>query len=515
MFRHITLYLLAGILSVGESAYAGRLLDYIRAADLNDYALGLAFSAGQSPYLGGDSSAFAYPYLTSFRDSAFTDDWLLVREGDIGIRWVSESGWELGLVGRVQTQGLGTSDAPQLRGLEDRQWTLELAPMIGYRGWPLHIDFKTYIDILGRHSGLISQLSFSLPFEGSRGYFVPSVQAAHHDNDFTNYYYGVSAAEARPLRPEYQAGDATNAAVKVRWGYALTDKWLLAGSLGLEFQDSEISDSPIVSQDKLWSATVGLAYNSDIFQPRGSQRAGRKQARAEFRVGAFSDSIDTKVTRNSPSGGAGSEVDLEDLLGLADDKTILQLDAIFRFGDYHRLEVGYFELDRKGSATLQAPVTFGDEQFAASSTVNSSSESKLLRVGYAYSLVNDAQKEFGFMAGLHFSRFKTIISDPLTGQKAASNSATPLPVIGAHASIAVGRHASLGARAQLFRMDFDRYEGSLSYVTIDLQRRFGENFSFGLAYDYYAMNLDSNNEEINGALEIRHHGPTLFMSVGF
>jgi hypothetical protein len=64
-------------------------------------------------------------------------------------------------------------------------------------------------------------------------------------------------------------------------------------------------------------------------------------------------------------------------------------------------------------------------------------------------------------------------------------------------------------------MDFDRYEGSLSYVTIDLQRRFGENFSFGLAYDYYAMNLDSNNEEINGALEIRHHGPTLFMSVGF
>ena len=31
-------------------------------------------------------------------------------------------------------------------------------------------------------------------------------------------------------------------------------------------------------------------------------------------------------------------------------------------------------------------------------------------------------------------------------------------------------------------------EGSLYYLTLDLQRRFGENFSVGVAYNYYAMN---------------------------
>ena len=267
MFRHISICVLVGTLSLGESAFAGRLLDYVRNYDLNDYALGVSLSLGETPYAGADNSAFAYPYLTSFRDSAFTDDWILIREGNLGVRWVSEGGWELGLLGRVQTLGLGSSDAPELRGLEDRKWTLELAPMIGYRDWPVHVDLKTYFDILGRHNGVINQLSFSLPNDWNRGYIVPSVQAIQYNSDFTNYYYGVSASEAGPLRPIYQADHALNTALKIRWGYALTDKWLLSGSVGVEFLDSEISNSPLVSEDALWSGNIGVAYNSDIFQP--------------------------------------------------------------------------------------------------------------------------------------------------------------------------------------------------------------------------------------------------------
>ena len=79
------------------------MLDYIRATDLNDFALGLSVSGGQSPYAGADASFIVYPFLTSFEDSAFTDDWLVLREGDLGFRWVSEGGWEFGAAGRIQT----------------------------------------------------------------------------------------------------------------------------------------------------------------------------------------------------------------------------------------------------------------------------------------------------------------------------------------------------------------------------------------------------------------------------
>ena len=64
-------------------------------------------------------------------------------------------------------------------------------------------------------------------------------------------------------------------------------------------------------------------------------------------------------------------------------------------------------------------------------------------------------------------------------------------------------------------MDFHRYEGSLNYATLDWRRRFGNSFSAGLAYNYYALNLDSHDNDVRGTLEVRHHGPELFLAVGF
>ena len=80
------------------AAQAGPILDYIRNYDLNDYALGVAYSVSESPYQGVDSSGFAYPYLTSFRHNAFTNDWLILTGGDAGVRWVNDAGWVLGAV---------------------------------------------------------------------------------------------------------------------------------------------------------------------------------------------------------------------------------------------------------------------------------------------------------------------------------------------------------------------------------------------------------------------------------
>ncbi len=515
MVRNFWSVLLIGTLALGEEAAAGKLLDYIRAYDLNNYALGLSVSGSQSPYVGDDSWKIAYPYLTSFRDSAFTDDWLLIREGDLGFRWVSENGWELGAVGRVQTMGFGASDAPELEGLSDRQWTLEIAPMIGYRGWPVHINFKTYTEILNRHDGLISQLAVSLPLQRGRSFIIPSVELIHRNADYTNYYFGVTTAEARPSRPEYVAGSALNVALKVRWGYELSEKWLLSGSLGLEYLDSEIRNSPIVSKDKLWSARLGIAYNSDIFMPRESKRRGRHQARTEVRVAVFNDSIDTKIIIDGDPGFPGSEIDLEEMLGLSDNESILQMDAFFRIGEFHRIEIGYFDVARSGVATLQDSIMFGDELFVAGTTVNSSAETKILRLAYAYSLINDAQKELGFMAGVHYSTLRTEIFAPETGQHDATDSTVPLPVIGAHGSIAIGKQASLSARLQVFRMDFDRYKGLMNYASLEFQRRFGETFSIGVAYNFYGMKLDSRDDDLTGVIQVRHYGPVVFVSAGF
>ena len=456
---------LLALLAMANDASAQRLIDYIRNYDLNDYALGLSFSGSQNPYLGGENSIIAYPVLTSFRDSALTNDWLLIREGDLGIRWVSQSQWELGVVGRIQTLGFGTTDSPELAGLDDRQWGLEMGPIVGYRKWPVHINFKTYYEILGRHGGTISHLALSLPIEHARGYLVPQVEVISQSADYTNYYFGVAPHEARRFRPEYKPGSAFNRAMRVRWGWALADKWLLYGTVGLELLDEEITNSPIVDRDDIWSASIALAYNNDIFQPRITDTPPPEQPKFEFRVGAFLDNVDSRIVRDADNGRVGDEIDVENLLGLPEEETLLHAEALYRIGYFHRLEMGYLKSSRSGTTTLQRSIDFGDRTFPEGTTVDSRLETRVVRFAYAYSLINDPQKEIGVMGGVHLTEFDTIVADSVSGEREITNATTPLPVIGLHGGLSLGSRASLGARIQVFRMDFHRYEGSLNFAT--------------------------------------------------
>lgn len=505
---------LCGLL-ISEAALAGPVMDFIRSYDLNDYSLGVAVTATENPYVGGETSVFAYPYLTSFRDASFTRDWLLISEGDVGLRLVTKNDWEFGVVGRVQTLGLGNADAPELRGLDGRNWTIEVAPMIGYRGWPVHARFKTYFETLGRHSGTTSSFILSLPREFERGFIVPSVRAVYRSSDYTNYYFGVAPDEARPTRPEYQAGASLSTDARVRWGYALTEKWLLTGSLGIEFLGPEISDSPIVGKDKIWTANVSLAYDSDIFQPRISDLGGKRQPKLEIRMSAFSNSADANVIRDAVDGSPGDQIDLKTELGVSDNETVAQFDAIYRFNDFHRMEIGYHELARNGAATLGRDVRFGDTTFANGTTVNTRFESELLRFSYAYSLMNDSQKELGVMAGVHISDGIVDIESETTGERERSEVSTPLPVVGLHGSVELGAKSSLGARVQMFAMEFDRVEGWMLYMMLEWQRRFTDSLSAGIAYNFYQTELDSTNSDSLGTLKTRHQGPVLFISANF
>ncbi|MGI9260395.1 MAG: MipA/OmpV family protein [Woeseiaceae bacterium] len=503
-----------GILIAGN-ANAGSLLDYIRAYDLNDYALGLSVSASQSPYVGGENSLFGYPYLTSFRDSAFTDDWFLISEGNLGFRWVNDAGWELGLVGRMQTLGLGNSDADELRGLSDRNWSIEMAPMVGFRRWPVHLNLKTYWEVMGRHGGNISQFALSLPKEFERGYIVPSIEAYRRDADNAAYYFGVSAAEARPGRPEYEPGATTSFAAKVRWGYAITENWLLSGTVGIEYLGDEIKASPIVDKEETWSASLSLAYNSDLFQPRVANIGDKHQPKFEMRITAFADSADSKVVRDADDGTPGQEVDLEDLLGIPDSETIWMLDTFYRINAHHRIEVGYHEFSRTGNVTLGEDLRIGNSTFLAGTDLTSTFATELLRLAYGYSLMNDAQKELGVMAGVHVHSSVTDFVAQATGQHEHSDVSTPLPVVGLFGSVELGQHSTLAAKAQMFAMEFDRFEGILLYLNLEWQRRFGDHFSAGLAYNFYATDLESKDADANGTLQTRHHGPGIFFSASF
>jgi outer membrane protein len=444
-----------------------------------------------------------------------TDDWILIRDGGLGLRWVTDNHWELGVIGRIQTRGLGDLQNTDLLGISDKKWAVELGPTVTWRGWPIHVNWTTYAEPTDRHDGLTSEVALLWPTEWSRGYFVPSIAMKIQSDDYADYYYSVTPEEATPERSAYQAQANTTAEIKLRWGYAVSEKWLLTGTLTYEALGSEITDSPIIDEDHVWSAGLAFAYNADVFQSREYGGTTRFAERFEFRIGSFRDGIKTTVARDTVDGVPGFETDIEDILGASDTETVLQFDATMRLAHYHRLAVGYFEFGRDSTTTLEDDLEIGDTIFPAGTEVNTQVDFSALYAGYSYSLIRNTQLEIAVMAGIHFIDSKAEIRADSTDQRALSNASTPLPVIGLNASLALGEKALLSAKLQTFRTDYDRYEGSLNYATLDVQYRLGQNVSVGLGYNYYGMKLSSTEVNVNGHIKVRHQGPVAFFSIGY
>jgi len=492
------------MLSASPSALADNWFDFVREYDLNNHALGLALSTRQNIYKGSDNSSYLYPYLTSFRAAALTDDWIVVGEGDLGFRYVNKTGWTLGAVGRIQTTGLADNDL--LVDIEERKWTLEIAPAIGYRGWPVHVNLKTYFEVTDRHQGTISQLEFSYPRGWDGGYLVPAIEFIHQSSDYSDYYYSVGDTETAPGRPAYEAGSASNFAIKIQWGYALSHRWLLSGRIRLEYLDDEITDSPITDRDKIWSASLGLAYNANIFRPRINDNPPVSVPRMEFKISVLDDHIDTTLTADPGGSDPDIEAGLEDLLGLSDRETVSQFDFTLRFATYHRLEFSYGDIRQSGSTTINNSFNIRNNAFQEGITLKTKIDTRILRLSYGYSLMKDAQKELGITAGIHSTRLNTRLIVPETGQEVSFDNMPLLPVIGVFGSVRLGKHTSLSAEIQIFRMDFYRYDGSLNYLRLEWLRHFGI-FDLGLGYTYYSMNLDSHSDELRRSIEFRHRGP--------
>jgi hypothetical protein len=503
------------LLLVAPSAYAGSILDYIRDYDLNNYALGLAYSISESPYAGGENSGFAYPYLTSFRHNAFTDDWLILTGGDVGVRWVNDTGWVLGAVTRIRTEGTGTSLLDELADIDVRKWRVEAAPLIGWRGWPVHFELKWYNEIFSNFGGPTTEFRTSLPREHPWGWFVPSVTFVRNSAGYNRYYFGVSESEAGSNLEPYTPGSSTNIKVGLNAGYAINNRWLLSVTLNHEWLASEVTDSPIVARNTVWSGNIGIAYNNDIFRTPEYEGELFRAGGFEFRLGMYSNQSDSKIIQRPIDGSPPEEIDVEDVLGVNRRKSIIHFEGVYRFAHFHRLEIGHFQLGRDSDNTLLTDIRLGDEIFPEGTQINVEADLRVTKVAYGFSLMNDAQKELGILAGIHITNYEALVVAPDTGQRVETSINTPLPVIGAFGSVALGPKTDLSANLQLFRMEFDHYSGSLNTFYLGFAHYFTDTIGAGIGYNVYLMNLGSDGDDLRGTLKMRHHGPIVFASFNF
>lgn len=220
-------------------------------ATLAKWDLGLAVTARQSPFVGGDTQLSAKPVFAD--QSGF-----------------NIPGPSLSLLNSPNARyyiGVGLDEWDHERGnsaqLKDMH---ELDRAINLRvggAWKV-MNGVTLFDIaqdMTAHKGTQLKARYTFNPEPYQAIFRPYGEVQWLSDKVTDYYVGVNADEAKVGRPAYQADAAFAVKAGVELEQPLSPKLTLVGDAAVTAYDSQISDSPIIERSSVWSGALGLRYS--------------------------------------------------------------------------------------------------------------------------------------------------------------------------------------------------------------------------------------------------------------
>jgi len=177
-----------------------------------------------------------------------------------GIHLFSRDSIELNVMGRYRFTKLDPDRNAFFEGMDTRKQTVDGGLELRLRGRWGEANANYLTDTLNRHKGQSAEISYRYTFDRGRFSFSPFITWAWNDNKLTNYYYGVTEAEARPDRPEYTPGDSQWIGFGMNTAWWLSDRIQFFANLGFSGVDTVVSDSPLVAEDTQSAFFAGGTY---------------------------------------------------------------------------------------------------------------------------------------------------------------------------------------------------------------------------------------------------------------
>jgi outer membrane protein len=116
-------------------------------------------------------------------------------------------------------------------------------------------------DVLDRSGGTTARLTYIARISKDKLTVYPSIGFEFHDQDYNDYYYGVSAAESKRTGvAAYSSKNSLNPYINISANYDFNDKWAGFANQSLSYLPNEQYDSPMVDSRTDSTTTLGLLY---------------------------------------------------------------------------------------------------------------------------------------------------------------------------------------------------------------------------------------------------------------
>jgi len=218
------------------------------------WGLGLGVGMERKPYTGYDNKTQVLPLLF------FENKYVRVLGLGAEFKLTSAGPVSFALRLRYSPDGYRESDAPILAGMDKRKSALLAGGAATWRTGLGILSAEALGDVSGASKGSQFKLGYDKPFRLGRFNVTPHVAAVWLDRKTVDYYYGVTAAEARVGRAQYDGRSTGNTELGVRTGYALAPNQIVTLDVGTTLYGSGIKNSPLVDRSSQTSVRLGYVY---------------------------------------------------------------------------------------------------------------------------------------------------------------------------------------------------------------------------------------------------------------
>ncbi len=278
--------------------------------------------------------------------------------------------------------------------------------------------------------------------------------------------------------------------------------------------------APAVALLLLLGAPQGLAQSS-------ADWAAVKGMDERFRLdmGGFFQKFETTVRIDSATTGRGTEVNLEDDLGLDSNQANFRADGYWRFGRHGRLDFAYTAWNRKADRVIDRDITVGDTTYHAGAYVESQLKVTFAELYYGYSFWNTPKFEAGLQLGLTalFNKVRFEGNGTITGGGGSTGGSfstedrsltAPVPAIGAHVRYTLSPGFLVSARVRGAGATIDNIKASSIQWRAGLDYYPWKNVGFGAAYDYMDITIEKQSDR-TVELDYQYGGPMAYVSLVF
>jgi hypothetical protein len=249
-----------------------------------------------------------------------------------------------------------------------------------------------------------------------------------------------------------------------------------------------------------------------------AQDVARSGSSERFAItfGAFVTDQDAAARLDADS-GRGTDIDLEDDLGLDISQSVARLGGYWWLGEQrrHRTDFSFFDLSRTASSQLDDDIIFGGEFFPASSIVESTTDLTILKAEYTFAFISRKRGFLGVVGGFYIARMGLSIQEIPARAAAGEDFNAPLPVLGLRGEYEISDRISISGMVQGLLAESSTQKGAFRDIYFGADYRISDNFYLGLAYNDVAMDLDVRKSGFNGRVDWSYDGLLLYMKYDF